>query len=43
MWRLSRDGLVERLVVFKHLGGGYVPAGEIVVEGAGSGRFGRFA
>ncbi len=43
MWRLSRDGLVDRLVVFKHLGGGYVPAGEIVVEGAGSGRFGRFA
>ncbi len=43
MWRLSDAGLIERLVVFKHLGGARVPAGEIVVEGAGSGRFGRFA
>ena len=43
MWRLSKAGLVERLIVFKHLGGGHVPAGEILVEGAGLGRFGRFA
>jgi hypothetical protein len=43
MWRLSDAGLIERLVVFEHLGGACVPAGEIAVEGARVGRFGHFA
>ncbi len=42
MWRTSRAGRLDRLVVFRWQGGGYVPAGEITFEGAGEKRIGRF-
>ncbi len=42
VWRTSRAGRLDRLVVFRWQGGGYVPAGELTFEGAGEKRIGRF-
>lgn len=42
MWQTSRTGRIDRLIVFRWLGGTYVPAGELTFEGAGRTRVGRF-
>ena len=34
MWHVSPSGRLDRLTVFKHVGGGYVPAGEMTFEGS---------
>ena len=34
MWHVSPTGRLDRLTVFKHVGGGYVPAGEMTFEGS---------
>jgi serine/threonine-protein kinase HipA len=33
MWRITRSGRLDRLTVFKHLDGRYVPAGELTFHG----------
>jgi serine/threonine-protein kinase HipA len=43
MWRISKTGRIDRLVVFRALGGTYVPLGELTFEGGGGRRLGRFA
>ncbi|MFC6046840.1 HipA N-terminal domain-containing protein, partial [Methylobacterium hispanicum] len=43
MWRTSRSGRLDRLVVFRWHAGSYVPAGELTFEGAGEKRIGRFS
>ena len=34
MWHVSPSGRLDRLTVFKHVGGGYVPACEMTFEGS---------
>ncbi|HYD67480.1 HipA domain-containing protein [Azospirillum sp.] len=41
-WRIS-DGRIDRLVLFKAVGPGYVPIGELAFEGGARVRQGRFA
>lgn len=43
MWRTSKAGRIDRLVVFRAEAGSYGPVGELLFEGGGKRRLGRFA